>query len=113
MLRLLVGICLSERDELHAFYRFIGHKVWENAFPTSWERRAMEIYCKAVIVSILKYVLVILHVKLLVTAKEIHLDAFDANTLHPFHLCSANFRVVHEVFGRLGCVVPFAVRIVP
>ena len=50
---------------------------------------------------------------LLVTAEEVDLDAFHAQTLHPAHLFFADDGIIHFIDGALLDVVPIATGTVP
>src|SRR5574344_174029 len=90
-----------------------GYIVGIHTLPSSRYGTSVEDYFQSVIVGIAENTFVGLHHNLFVTSEEVDLDAFDTGLLHPFHLFAALDGVVHDAAGRLPCVVPIAVGIVP
>ena len=88
-------------------------EVRVHPFPAPRQRTAMEDHHQAEVVGIGQDVLVELHRLLLVGAEEVHLDAPDADALHPLHLPPAGNAPVHDVPRPLRRIVPVAVGVVP
>ena len=88
-------------------------EVRVHPLPAAGQRAAMENHNQAEVVGIGQDVLVELHRLLLVGAEEVHLDAPDADALHPLHLPPAGNAPVHDVPRPLRRIVPVAVGIVP
>ena len=110
---LLDGRAFVEKHVLGGQHSLRGHIVGIHALPATGDGAAMEHYLQTIAVGIAEDVLVELHGLLFVTSKEVDLDAFDANGLHPFHLPFAGNGCVHAVARALGGIVPVAIAVIP
>ena len=73
----------------------------------------MEDDLQAVAVGIGENVLVELHRLLLVSSKEVDLDTFDTDALHPLHLTFTGNGCVHAVSWALWGIIPETVGVIP
>ena len=73
----------------------------------------MEYNLQAVFIGIAQYLFIKLHRLLLVTAKEINLNTFHANLLHPFHITLAGYAVIHHTVWTLWSVVHRSIAVIP
>ena len=113
ILRLLVRSTLTEIDVFRSQHSLTAHIVGVHPFPSTRNRASVENDHDVVVISVRKNLLIMAHRLLLVTAKEIHLDALHTNQIHPTHILLTLDGIAHHVDGSLLNIVPPAAGTVP
>ena len=90
-----IACTLSEVEIFRSENGFAGRIVGIHLFPSARQGASVENHKNPEVVGIGKDILIELHHVLLVTSKEVHLDAAYAHALHPRHFGTTFTALIH------------------
>ena len=110
---LIITAALREMKIFTSQYSLTRCEVRIHTFPATRQSTSMKNNQKAVLVCIRQDILIQLHSHLLVTSEKVNFYSTNTNALHPFHLLTSGYRIIHNTSRSLRSIIPIPIRIIP